>query len=285
MNPATAPELSGLPYPGVVEVLDVERIITLMRDDLVERFPAIGGVIDLESEPARKLIEVFAYRELLLRARVNDAARANLLAFATSSDLDHLAAFYDVTRMAQENDERLRSRVVLAIRGRSTGGTAPRYRLIALSADVRVLDAVIWREGTRPLVRCAIFSTENNGVPDEALLASVRAQLNAPEVRMVNDMISVTAAVQKVQDVVATLKLLPDASDTLITDIERNLRTEWLAGRGLGFDLTLSWLTARLMRPGVYSVFLSTPSADVVAAPGEAIAIGTVSLSVAGRDY
>ena len=35
-----------------------------MRDDLVERFPLIAGVIDLKSEPARKLIEAFAYREL-----------------------------------------------------------------------------------------------------------------------------------------------------------------------------------------------------------------------------
>jgi hypothetical protein len=40
-----------------IETLDYEAIVQAMRDDLVERFPLIAGVIDLESEPARKLIE------------------------------------------------------------------------------------------------------------------------------------------------------------------------------------------------------------------------------------
>ena len=195
MSHETALDLSVLAKPEVIETVDFEAIVTLMRDDLVARFPAIVGVVDLESEPARKLIEVFAYREIVLRARVNDAARANLLAFALGGDLEHLAAFYDVMRMSGEDDERLRRRTVLAIRGRSTGGTEPRYRFVALSADVRVADAVVWREGTSPLVRCAIYASDNNGVPDAALLQAVREHLSASDVRMVNDTILVTAAV------------------------------------------------------------------------------------------
>ncbi|MFM8745990.1 MAG: baseplate J protein, partial [Aestuariivirga sp.] len=99
MSHDTALDLSVLPPPEVIETVSYEPIVAAMRDDLVARFPAIAGVIDLESEPARKLIEVFAYREILLRARANDVARANLLAFATGADLDHLAAWYDVTRL------------------------------------------------------------------------------------------------------------------------------------------------------------------------------------------
>jgi phage-related baseplate assembly protein len=285
MSHDTAIDLSVLAKPDVIETVDYEALVTLMRDDLVARFPAIVGVVDLESEPARKLIEVFAYREMMLRARVNDAARANLLAFAINADLDHLAAFYDVTRLPGEDDARLRARTILAIRGRSTGGTEPRYRFVAMSANVRVADAVVWREGTSPLVRCAIFATDNNGVPDPAMLQEVEEHLTAADVRMVNDTILVTAAVQKVQNITATLTLLPNASASILSDIEAALRAEWLAERGLGFDMTLSWLTARLMRAGVYKVAISTPSADVIAAPSEAIAIGTVTLTVAGRNY
>jgi phage-related baseplate assembly protein len=285
MSHSTAIDLSVLDKPDVIETVDYEAIVTLMRDDLVARFPAIVGVVDLESEPARKLIEVFAYREIVLRARVNDAARANLLAFAINADLDHLAAFYDVTRLPGESDARLRERIILAIRGRSTGGTEPRYRFVALSANVRVADAVVWREGTSPLVRCAIFATDNNGVPDPAMLLQVEEHLTAADVRMVNDTILVTAAVQTVQNITATLTLLPNASSSILADIEAALRAEWLAERGLGFDMTLSWLNAKLMRAGVYKVEITTPSADVVAAPSEAIAIGTVTLTVAGRNY
>lgn len=285
MSHDTAVDLSSLAKPGVIETVDYESIVSLMRDDMVARFPAIVGVIDLESEPARKLIEVFAYREMLLRARVNDAARANLLAFALGSDLDHLAAFYDVVRLPFEADDRLRARVVLAIRGRSTGGTEPRYRYVALSADIRVADAVVWRDGTSPVVRCAIYSTDNNGVPDAALLQAVREHMTASDVRMVNDTIVVTAAVQKVQNVTAALTLLPNTSETLVTEIASSLQSSWLAERGLGYDLTLSWLTAKLMRYGVYKVDITLPAADVIASPIEAISIGTVTLSVAGRDF
>jgi phage-related baseplate assembly protein len=78
--------------PDIIETLDYEAIVSEMRDDLVARFPLIAGVIDLESEPARKLIEAFAYRELRLRARINDGARAVLLASSYGTNLDHLAA-------------------------------------------------------------------------------------------------------------------------------------------------------------------------------------------------
>lgn len=278
-------DISSLAPPQVIQTVDYEALVTLMRDDLVARFPSIVGVVDLESEPARKLIEVFAYREVQLRARVNDAARANLLAFAINADLDHLAAFYDVVRMAGETDDRLRERVVLAIRGRSTGGTEPRYRFVALSSNVRVADAVVWREGTSPLVRCAVYATDNNGVPDAALLSSVTASLNDPSVRMVNDTISVSAAVQKVQNITAALTLLPDTAESSLPDIAAALKADWLAERRLGFDLTLSWITAKLMRAGVHSVSISQPTQTVVAQPSEAIAIGTVTLTVAGRDY
>jgi phage-related baseplate assembly protein len=285
MTQSSVINITTLPPPQVIQTVDYEALVTLMRDDLVARFPAITGVIDLESEPARKLIEVFAYREMQLRARVNDAARANLLAFAINSDLDHLATFYDVVRMDGETDARLRERVVLAIRGRSTGGTEPRYRYVARSADIRVADAVVWREGTSPLVRCAVFSTDNNGVPDAALLQTVTDALTAPDVRMVNDTILVTAAVQKVQNIGAKLTLLPETSSSIVADLEASLRADWLAERGLGFDLTRSWITAKLMRGGIYSVEVIEPAANVIAQPSEAIAIGTVTLTIEGRDF
>jgi len=285
MSHDTALDLSLLPAPEVIQTVDYEAIVTLMRNDLVARFPGIAGVVDLESEPARKLLEVFGYRELLLRARVNDAARANLLAYAGGADLEHLAQFYDVTRQANETDAGLRGRVVLAIRGRSTGGTEPRYRYVALSASPRVADAVVWREGTTPLVRCAVYSTDNNGVPDTALLAAVTAHLNDPAVIMVNDTIQVSAAVQTVQNIVASLTLLPNTSESILADIEAALRSDWLAERRLGFDMTTSWLTARLMRAGVYKAVVTTPSADVIASPSQAISIGTVTLTVAGRGF
>ncbi|MBY0400960.1 baseplate J protein, partial [Myxococcota bacterium] len=102
-------DVSGLPPPNVIEEISFEEMLAASVADLVARFPAIAGVIQLESEPARKLLEVGAFREMLVRSRINDAARAQLLAFAAGADLDHLAAFHDVTRLVGETDDRLRT--------------------------------------------------------------------------------------------------------------------------------------------------------------------------------
>ena len=86
-------DLSKLPAPQLIEELDYEKILTEMRTKLRELLPEWTGY-ELESDPANKVLEVAAYREMLLRQRVNEAARGVLVAFAQGSDLDHLAAFY-----------------------------------------------------------------------------------------------------------------------------------------------------------------------------------------------
>ena len=174
MSTTSTIDLSSLPAPGVIEELDFEVILRAMRDDLVARFPPIVPVIDLQSEPARKLLEVCAYRELLLRQRVNDAARANLLAFAGTTDLDHLASFNGVTRLTDETDTALRLRVQQRIQGWSNAGGAAHYRYWALTADERVSDAAV-SSPSAGIVRIAVLSAEGDGVSSEDLLTAVRA--------------------------------------------------------------------------------------------------------------
>lgn len=277
-------DIDGLAPPAVVEALDFETVLTAMRDDLVARFPPIQNVIDLESEPARKLLEVCAYREILLRARINDAARANLIAFATGSNLDHLAGFYDVVRLTGETDDALRHRTILTIAGRSTGGTAPRYRSVALGASVDVRDAVVWRDGTSPLVNVAVLSHAPDGVADAYLLSAVYEALTAPSVRMVNDTISVRSAVVGVVDVRADVWLLPETPLSVFDALADNLRASFADEGGLSFDLTTAWLTARLMRVGVQRVAVTEPSGDIVVARHEALSLGNITLSFKGRD-
>ena len=100
MNGATfsAIDLSSLPAPDVVEALDYETILDAMKQDLVARDPSFSAL--LESDPAMKVLEVAAYRELNLRQHINDSARAVMLAHATSADLDNLAANLNVQRLA-----------------------------------------------------------------------------------------------------------------------------------------------------------------------------------------
>ena len=83
-------DLSRIAPPEVVESLDFEAIYQEMMDEFRRIYP--DWTAALESDPVVKLLEVAAYREMLMRARINDAARAVMLAYAGGSDLEHLAA-------------------------------------------------------------------------------------------------------------------------------------------------------------------------------------------------
>ena len=277
-------DIEALGRPQVIEDLDFEAVLTVMRDDLVARFPAIANVIDLESEPARKLMEVFAYRETLLRARVNDAVRANLLAFAGNADLDHLAAFYDVVRLESETDAALRSRTIIAIRGRSTAGPRDWYRTAALASDPRVADVAVYRPGLGPDITVAVLSTDNFGTPDAALLVAVDAAVQNNSVRAISDRITTVAATQTIANVVADIWLLQDAPQETFDGLADRLRAALEAESGLGFDVTRSWLTAKLHQTGVQRVAINEPTADLVVTDQAAVKIDTITLTFKGRD-
>lgn len=277
--------IAGLPDPDIVETLDFEAIVTALRDDVVALYPDLAGVVDIEGSPARILIEVFAYREILVRARVNDATRANLVAFATGTDLDHLAAFYDVARLPDEADADLRIRTILAIAGRSPGGTEDRYEFVARSADVRVDDCRVYRTEESPAVRVAITATDNGGVPDQPLLDAVEAALTASDVRLVSDTIIVEAATTISADVEAEIWLDPDADGSIIDGLSAALAAAWDSYGGIGRDLTISWITKTLMVPGVQKVNVLQPAAHVDVPFNRAATLGTVTIHDMGRDY
>lgn len=281
-------ELASLPAPTLVEELSYAARLSLFRERLVLAFLEAGIEYDadgLETDPAQILLQLGTYQDLLLRQRINEAIRGTMLPYAGGSDLDILAQFYDVARMPSESDDRLRLRVVLAIRGRSTGGTEPRYRSIALASDLRVADVSIYTVDRDPTIQVAVYSTDNNGVADEALIAVVNAALQDPAVRMVNDRIVVAPAAREAISVSADVWLLPQTSSAISIAMESALRIAWQKQIGLGRDVTRAWLTAQLMLEGVQRVEIRQPLADVVVPANRAGLLGLVTLNVRGRDY
>jgi hypothetical protein len=110
-----------------------------------------GALID--SDPVMKVLQVAAYRELLLRRAVQDAALQNFVAYATGTALDHLAALVAVARLVvtpadpvtgatavMETDDALRQRIVLAPEGFSVAGPELAYVKHAKDARGDILD-------------------------------------------------------------------------------------------------------------------------------------------------
>ena len=97
-------DLNQLAALDVVEELDYETILSERKATLVSLYPkdqqdAIVRTLTLKSELLVKLLQENAYREVIWRQRVNEAARAVMLAYAAGSDLDQIGANYNVPRL------------------------------------------------------------------------------------------------------------------------------------------------------------------------------------------
>lgn len=175
-------DLSQLPAPQIVDVPDFETLLAERKAEFVALHPkdeqeAVMRTLELESEPVTKLLQENAYRELLLRQRINEAAQAVMVAYAIGSDLDQLAANYNVKRLTvtpadndavppvaavMESDEALRLRVPAAFEGLSVAGPTAAYEFHARSADGRVADASATSPAPAEVV-LTVLSREGDG--------------------------------------------------------------------------------------------------------------------------
>jgi phage-related baseplate assembly protein len=277
-------DLSLLPPPGIIEPLDYETILLERKSRFLELCPEnrraeIAATLAIESEPILILLEEMAYRELLLRSRINETARQCMLASATGANLDQLAALYGVTRLVidpgdpeaippipqtLETDDRLRYRAQLAPEGMSTAGPAASYRYHALSADGRVADAGV----TSPVpgqVIVTVLGRDGDGTPSEEIIAAVDAALNAETIRPLTDQVITQAAEIVPYNIDATLTLYPGPAPGPVREaVERALAATLAATRRIGYDITRSALFAALHRDGVQNVQITSPLADIV---------------------
>lgn len=267
-------DLNALPAPSVVEPLDYEAIAAAHRADLLARHPDAAGVLALESEPLTKLIEAHAYRELLYRQRVNEAARAWLLAFATGGDLDHKGAFYGVARLPGETDERLRLRIQLRVRALAGNGTREAYEYTALTASPGVRAA----RATRPQPGTVLVLVwPHAGANGPATLAAVTAALMADNMHVIGVIVQTALARARAIDITAGITREPLAPADLPARLAAALPALIDAHASLGRALPRSWLTAQLHTAGVAAVRWPDP-----ARPPEVTALAADEYPVAG---
>ncbi len=269
--------LSDLATPQIIEELSLNEILEQMRDRFIELAPEFTAY--LESDPIIKLMEVCAYRELLLRQRVNQAAKANLLAFATESDLDNLAAFYGINRNENETDDELRERTQARIEGWSTAGSRAAYKFHTLNSDSRVKEANA--DSPEPgLVRITILSKENNGIVTDNLLEAVNAYMQREDIRMLTDTVRVVPCSLIDIDVRAKITLMSSTPTEFLSSIKSSFRKSFDKIAGMGVAISRSWIISNLFLDGVQDVELLSPLADVNVSETSCARLVSLELSI-----
>lgn len=270
-------DLSRLPAPNVVEVLDYETILAERKAELVATFPpaeqaTIAARLALESEPLTKLLQENAYRELVWRQRVNEAALATMLAFAKGNDLEQIAARFNVARLVitpanpnavppvpavMESDDSLRERTQMAMEGLSVAGPRNAYIFHARSADGRVADA--WAHSPSPAeVVLTIQSALGDGTADAELLGIVDIYVGDEDRRPVADRVTLQSAEVIEFEVEAVLHLdtVGPESEPIRAAAEARLAAMVNRRRRLGWEVNRSGLDAALHIEGVKRVDL-----------------------------
>lgn len=299
MSAFTAIDLDQIPAPEIIEALDFEAVLSALKTDLLIREPDLALVLDLESEPITKLLEICAYREVLVRQRVNDAARGVMLAYAVGADLENLGALFGVTRLVVqegddqaippvpeilEDDTRLRGRIQLALEGFAAAGPRGAYLFWGLSASALVKDVSVTSPSPGE-VRISVLSTEGQGVPDQALLDAVDTTLNDEDVRPLTDHVTVYAAEILTYTIDATLTLYEGPDEAVVLGAAQAAIDAFVAGNHrLGHDINLSGIYAALHQAGVQNVALAAPLADLEVGDTQAAFCTGITLTVGGRD-
>ncbi|MBD1582496.1 baseplate assembly protein [Pseudoalteromonas sp. S16_S37] len=310
----SAIDFKQLPTPELIEPLSFEVIKAAILDDFKTRYPTFE--LDMPSDPIIKLIESFAYRELLLRQRVNEAAEKVLLAKASAPELDYLGARFGVTREQNEDNERYRARIQLALEGFSTAGPAGAYVFHTLKASEHVkdvhVDAPEFEHQALPAelkkhlpnsvfllnttksaglekpqpgdVVITILSDEGNGTASTQVINEVKAHLNDDDIRPLTDIVNVKSANIAEFNIEAVLTLYFGPEEEAVRSQVEQACSDWLKTQyKLGHDISLSSLYAVLHGAGVQRVELISPTSDIVVGANEAPFCKSLKVTVGGR--
>lgn len=258
MSRNTPIDLSAYPVADVLEELSYEAYLARDRADLQVRWnarrqrrPALPtfDTLFLESDPSSVIIEVGSYRELLLRARVNDALRNLTLAGAAGRALDHIGVtYYRTPRLLlvaaadspdgvdlYEDDETYRQRLALAPESWSVAGPTGAYVFWGLSSSGDVLDIAVYSEDEgvclAPDVRVVVLSRTGDGAAPQGLIDTVKAALRRSDIRPLSDQVFVSTAQPVPFDLSVALKVRPGVSAAQVEAAARSRLIGYLSGR------------------------------------------------------
>lgn len=277
----TVIDLQMLPPPDLVEPINIESIYQDILSNYIALNPDFTAIV--ETDPMIKLMEYVAYREASLRARINDAARSNYLAFADGTDLDHLAAWpAGIERLDGEPRDRFAYRVQLRQAALAGSGLRERYIESALSISLDVVAADARHSGD---VGVHVVVWINDAlIPDEkaALIDQIQAFFASDTGAPLGVPVFVKAAVPVSVNVTATVWREPTAPADTAATLESTLAEAIRDYAKLGRDIPPSWIDARLHITGIAKVSLPAEFTGISIGADEYAVPGTIQVIDAG---
>jgi len=278
-----------LPLPDAIEALDAEAIIAARMAQFQIDADAAGFPYDvgaLETDPIKIDQTAHAFRELLMRSRVNSAVRAVLPAYAQKADLDAIAARANVQRQlitpadpinniaaVYEDDAKLLVRYLTSFAVPSAGSDDGFiYRAVtAVPAlrDVTILGPEYHGRAGRVYVR--LLWEGGITVPDDAILAVINAVRDTKSGRPLTDDVVVSSAPVIPYSLALSVQVPRGPAPAAIeAAAEAAIMKAALARYAIGAPVWLNYLGGSAYVANVQKVFLNSPLADLSPDKGSA---------------
>lgn len=275
-------DFSQLAKPEMIEVLDYEDLLNERKEALVQLWQEeadrqhVRTILARQSEPLTKFLQENVYRELILRHRINTAAQATLLAFATESDLDAVAANFDVQRLVivpatkqtsavMESDEDLRKRTQMKFEALNTAGSENSYHYHTLSADGRVADVSVTSPTPAEVIVSILQKDSEKNQANSDLVTIINNALNAENVRPLADRVIVKSAEIIDYEIEAQLYISKEPQTATLLENAYNSITSYTKDqKRIGRSVYLSAIYASLHIKGVDKVVITKPTSDII---------------------
>ncbi|MFC2994861.1 baseplate J/gp47 family protein [Acinetobacter sichuanensis] len=291
----------SLPKPNFIEEIDYEKILFERKEYLISLYSedeqtVIRMQLQRESDPLHKYLQENAYREMILRQKINEKALATQLAFAKGTDLDVWGANFDVQRLivtaadlsvvppipaVYELDNDFRYRIQKKLDALSTAGPESSYEYHTLSADGRVSDV----KCSSPAPAHALLTILQRDTPTNAsteeLNNIVLKYVSADKKRPTGDRVQVQSAEiisYEVQAVLVT-KNVPE-TDPVLAAATGNIEAYTKEAKRIGKGVYFSDIYSALKVSGVERVELLQPVAELHINSFQAASCTKIQLSV-----
>jgi phage-related baseplate assembly protein len=285
-DPAFFIDFSQLPPPAVIETLAYEDILSSYKARVLAAMPTLARALNMEQSALNIILETEAFGELIVRARINAAARAVMLPFAVGTDLDNLAAFYNVIRAVnadgtKESDTRFRIRIHESPESFSSAGSPGAYRFFARTADPSIFDVSAMKINALGGVKVTIMNSIATPAPTSSQITNVLTYLNADNRKVLTDALTVTGPKIITTTIEANLTLYPGPDQGIvIAAVQAALKSLQARVAKLGYGLERSAIYSALMQEGVQGVELISPKTDLVPGLDGCVSITGASVKV-----
>lgn len=279
-SPALYIDFARLPPPKVIEEVNFEVALDRYKAQVLAKKPELAAALALEQSPTNVILEAEAFGEVILRERVNSAARAVMLPFATGSDLDNLAALYEVERLDGESDASLRRRTQLAPEAFNTAGSEGAYMFQALTADVTIRDVSAVKINENGGIKISVMNSGSDPTPTTQQILNVVNRVNRKNIKPLTDVVSVAPVNVIRTEIVANVILYPGPDSALVmNDIGVALSKVRDRISLIGRDLTRSAIISALNQEGVQSVELIKPAQNIVANSDQCVIVTSATIT------